>query len=867
MKKLSKIAMGFIFIASIIFATVGCKPELEPTDTSDKTAPAEVTNLKAEQKGLAVLLTWTDASDSDIFGYEVSYSGEKPIDRAVSKMEANTLFVSPGNEGILVSNLEAGKSYTFTVKSMDTSGNKSNGVTTESVTISLSEKQPLEIKMTLSTQELTNQNVTVNVSIATDGESSVKRISYQKGFFYKVDEVLESGTDITEEKSFEASENGEYTIAASDSDGRREITWITVSNIDKTSPKAVVNLMAVYDYTSKKITVTWDTSDTDIDHYLISYKIGDETKASDVKVSTKTYTLENIEAGTEVYTFTVKAVDKAGNQSDAAETSITPKNSPLVSSIELDRKHIVYNDTNKTINVTVKGSNFDLISSQTDSSFKIQVVDSSDNVTTYNATVNTANSTATATITAPTLSSNQATVAGTDYTIRAKVCGTIDKEHTATLNISSAAAVSSVSLSTSRISVDSVASGQTTTATVTGTNFDVAGTVTLQLYDSKNATYGDAITVSTSGFEMHQTSFTVQVPIPTVDDKYTLRLLFDGTAQSKTASLQVYGSPTFTSFKIPYAGISKEDNQVTATVIGKNFTAPNISADSFTVTCSENSSIASDSTVKVLSDSMLSVTLTIPNSASGYKVTITSGSESLEGIFTVKDYSDYKDKMGYIILANGSLTDSSSYSTIDTSNPPVAVVAGFNDNGAVIGVGLHYSEESLMWAPEGTTGYNTRFTDIICTPSSTTSGAVSTATFTGDTDGSDNWDVVCSVDPEGSADAATNYPAFNWANTYGTTYSSYLGGITEGWYMPSIAELCYVYRNLTTINETLKEINKLNSSYATRSLVLYSDSYFWSSSQLGYSSIAGILYFNDGSMLGGLKHSSRWYRVLVIRAF
>ncbi len=858
MKKLSKIAMSFIFIASIIFSAVGCKSEVESTDTGDKTAPAEVSNLKAQQKGLAVLLTWTDSSDSDIFGYEVSYSGEKPIDRAVSKMEANTLFVSPGNEGILVSNLEDGKSYTFTVKSMDTSGNKSNGVTTESVTISLSEKQPLEIKTTFSTQELTNQDVTVNVSIATDGESSVKKISYQKGSFYKIDEFLESGTDITEEKSFEASENGEYTIAASDTDGRREITWITVSNIDKTSPKAVVNLMAVYDYGKKKITVTWDTSDTDIDYYLISYKIGDETKASDVKVSEKNYSLSDIEAGTDAYTFTVKAVDKAGNQSDAAETSITPKNSPLVNSIELDRKHIAFNDTNKMIDVTVKGSNFNLISSQTDQTIKIQIT-SSDGTTVYDtqeATVNTENNTAKATITAPTLSS--ATVAGTDYTIRAKVCGTIDQEHTATLNISSAAYVRSVMLSTLQISVDSVTSGQTTTATVTGTNFDVAGTVTLQFYDSTNDTYGDAITVDTSDFEMHQTSFTVQVPIPAVDDKYTLRVLFDGTAQSETASLQVYGSPAFTSFKIPYAGISKEDNQVTATVIGKNFTAPNISADSFAVTCSEKTSIVSDSKVTILSDSKLAVTLTIPGEANNYTLIIASGNKSLNGTFTVKDYSSYK--VGQIILADGTLADSSSYTAIDKNNPPVAVVAGSNDYGAVLGVGLHMSK-ILMWAPENTTGYKEIFYDIICTPSESGNGAASTATFTGDTDGSDNWDVICSVDPEGSSNAATNYPAFNWANTYGTTYSTYLGGVTEGWYMPSIAELCHIYRNKETIDNSLKAISNLVSEYANNSI---SKESFWTSS---YSQNDDVYYLPFGS--GNIYVTYREYnrRVLVVRVF
>lgn len=97
----------------------------------------------------------------------------------------------------------------------------------------------------------------------------------------------------------------------------------------------------------------------------------------------------------------------------------------------------------------------------------MQIVDSSSNVTTFDATVNASSNTATATLMLPTLSSG--TPSGTNYTVRAKVCGTLDTEHTSTFNISSGAVVSSVSLSTSQISVNDVTADTKTTTTVKGT--------------------------------------------------------------------------------------------------------------------------------------------------------------------------------------------------------------------------------------------------------------------------------------------------------------------------------------------------------------------------------------------------------------
>lgn len=555
--------------------------------------------------------------------------------------------------------------------------------------------------------------------------------------------------------------------------------------------------------------------DTDIDHYLVSYSIGEETKVTDVEVTDTAYILSEIETESGTYTFTVKAVDKAGNESEESSTSVTPAKVLFVSRIELDRSHIAYNDT---VKVTVYGSNFDLIQEQDDKTIKIQLdanswefLDTPDGNLYYDATVDIENNKATAIIIPPIKESTS----GIDYIIRAKICGTIDYDHIATLNISSPASVTSISFSTSHFSVEDVLNGTTTTAVVEGKNLDATSTITMQFYDSMGKAYGDAVLVDTSKFKMHETSFTAEIPVPTIGDLYTLKVLFDGTEQwewdeAETVlfgeSLLVYGAPTFTSFKIPKAGISREDRTVTAFVTGKNFTTIDgdmISDSIFIVTCTSNPSIVSESKVDVLSDSKLTVTLTIPGTVGDYTVKIARGNKSCEGTFTVKDYSDYKN--GQIVLADGTLVEPSAYTSIDRKNPPVAVVS-IDDNGVALGVGLHIPSETLKWAPEGTNGYNIKFTAIYC--GSNGDGD----SFIGDTDGSDNWDVICSVAPEGSADAETNYPAFYWANNYGTMYKDYLGSMIEDWYIPSAAELYKVGKNSESINESLLVINGLDSS-------------------------------------------------------
>lgn len=305
MKKSRFFEIGFALLSLLLlfsFGFMSCSSSLDDDDDDDSepnivvVLPSDVTNLTANASGTRVLLSWTDAADSDIFGYEVSYSQRyySSSARAVlSPMNKNSIFVAPGAGGAVVSNLSIGTTYTFTVKTMDTSGYKSDGVTSESVKIT--ENSPLSITLAPSTTEPTNKDVTVSVEVSSSDD--VSEIAYVKGLSYKIDDVLENGYGITSAKSFTAAENGIFTVAAKDADGRREITWIEISNIDKTSPKAVLELAADYDRGEKKITLTWTTSDSDIDHYLVSYSVDGTAKATDESVSESSYSLENVEQG------------------------------------------------------------------------------------------------------------------------------------------------------------------------------------------------------------------------------------------------------------------------------------------------------------------------------------------------------------------------------------------------------------------------------------------------------------------------------------------------------------------------------------------------------------------------------------------
>ena len=223
---------------------------------------------------------------------------------------------------------------------------------------------------------------------------------------------------------------------------------------------------------------------------------------------------------------------------------------------------------------------------------------------------------------------------------------------------------------------------------------------------------------------------------------------------------------------------------------------------------------------------------------------------------------------GDIVLSDKSVVEMNAYKEIDPANPPVGIICCYTGNSARM-IALHPSDSSLKWAKTGTTGYSTKFEAIVCTPSTTIGQAALLATFTGDADGSNNWEYIKSIDAEGTADAvvADNYPAFNWVSQYNTNYADKLNNKKFDWYMPSIAELCEVYKNRTAIDASLSKIHGLEngSGYADDKLV---NNKYWSSSQFSYYYYyyyAWLVVFSDGYVDYSYKTSK--YRVCCLAGF
>ena len=835
-------AMIFI-IASMIF--MGCSSEVETqsgNNTSDKTAPAEVTELTAINKDASVLLTWTDATDEDIYGYEVTWNKNAPINRSAA-MESNSMMVAPGAKGCYISNLTNGTEYAFTVKSVDTSGNKSAGVT-KTITPSIIEKFALQIALEPNTTERTNKDVVITVNATTDATSEIKKITYTKGTESKIDTVL-AGTNITESKEITATENTTFTVAVTDTAGRRELAFVTVNNIDKTAPTQVTNVMPIYSRNNNAIKLSW-TNPTDKDFAGTEIVYGktesEETTTLIFDKDTTSATIENIADDDSEYTIAIKTKDDLGNLSEAKTVTVVAATGAKITSVNLDRTHLDSIMINRNISVTISGSNFDLLTS-----LLVQVTDGTTAETPVTATINKETNTATATVTAPVPASP--TNNGTTYTVKVIVDSTTPAETTASFVVSNPADVTKISLAKTQIPVGTQ---ESVTATITGTNFDIRGVTKVKLLDSNKDEYTESTVTVPLKANKSNTEFTVDIPLPTAEGFYTVVVFFDDVEDTTTTTLQVYGTPIISEVTIPVAGTSYGGNVLPVTIKGKNFKAPGATASGFTSTG------AALNNVTIISDTKATAEVACPYAVGTTNVIVSYGKSSatttLKVIESVNSYA-----VGDIILTNGtkvSVNDVAIY-TIDENNKPIGVVAMISD---IYGVptpkviGLQKSASTLMWAPEDTTGYDTKFTNIVCTPSQEGSGAALTATFTGDTDGSDNWAEICAVDPEGTANAATNYPAFNFANTYGTTSGLTDTNYENGWYVPSLAELCEVYKNKDVIQTSLTKASGFELG----------TSYYWSSSQSSYNRIASRVDFYDGGVNYGSKY--RIYSVFVLQA-
>jgi len=294
-----------------------------PPDTSDKIAPGEVLNLSATPFNKRVKLEWNDPSDEDLFGIEVSWAEVSDGSRAVSAMDEKSLFVAPGMGCIEVPVLENDIEYQFAVKTMDISGNKSDGVVINSTPI-VGEPLKIELKLTKENNDnvmvtadifTTAQNIVRVVCKKTSSDSAVKLLSDPDAI-----EMIKNETDFLEWtleiNVADKSSDGIYTVAAIDCDGRAETAQFKINNFF-IPPEKVELVSKKYERNESMITLVWkNPTDEYFDHVEITYKKNDETTISELPIIIHG-DKNSIKLDNDFYrTYYIVSVDKLGNKSE-----------------------------------------------------------------------------------------------------------------------------------------------------------------------------------------------------------------------------------------------------------------------------------------------------------------------------------------------------------------------------------------------------------------------------------------------------------------------------------------------------------------------------------------------------------------------
>ena len=110
---------GFSFIFVLLLLFSACKKEEE----ADTIPPAQVSDLAAFAADEEVVLTWTEPTDPDLHQIEVTFSPGSGV----------ALWQTAGLNGITVPGLTNETEYTFSVVTVDETGNKSQAATVSAI--------------------------------------------------------------------------------------------------------------------------------------------------------------------------------------------------------------------------------------------------------------------------------------------------------------------------------------------------------------------------------------------------------------------------------------------------------------------------------------------------------------------------------------------------------------------------------------------------------------------------------------------------------------------------------------------------------------------------------------------------------------
>lgn len=238
--------------------------------------------------------------------------------------------------------------------------------------------------------------------------------------------------------------------------------------------------------------------------------------------------------------------------------------------------------------------------------------------------------------------------------------------------------------------------------------------------------------------------------------------------------------------------------------------------------------------------------------------------------------------VGDIVFKDGSATPYKAGMTFSDSQKASAIALifykgtglnspknGFPDDttSRTLGVGLKQKHNGIAWLRwvydnDCSDAYDKNITTIQCTPS----GTWGVVTFTGDRNGSDNFEQIEAFEGVDDTASETNYPLFYFAKNYKDVTGSNVKGTDyeTGWYIPSIAELYQIYANGKGANKVF-DIDTASKNLGGDK---FEDSYYWSSSQYVPFDTAAyffLFYYGNCGYAGGKQEDS--YYVCCIREF
>ena len=215
--------------------------------------------------------------------------------------------------------------------------------------------------------------------------------------------------------------------------------------------------------------------------------------------------------------------------------------------------------------------------------------------------------------------------------------------------------------------------------------------------------------------------------------------------------------------------------------------------------------------------------------------------------------------VGDIVLSDGKYITATNYEKYSEQLTQTAVAVIFDVSGSnKKGVGL-VRGSSLAWAKDSTTGYTNEITDLSATK--TGGSNASAAEFIGDgaRDGSGSLAKFrTAVGVSSGALSSADYPAWAWIEGYAATANLTETSYESGWYMPSIKELCDLYKAKDAVNNSIEKTGGTQMSTG----------YYWSSSQnASYTLSAWGVNFESGYINDYYNKTSTGSSVCAVRAF